>query len=106
MNPEDWKRVDRVFQEAVDLPAADRTTYLDQACLDNRSLRDEVEILLHFSDASDEPIRDAVQSAVEHIRRPIHYPPGSRICQWRIERPLGQGGMGTVYLVKRDDAQF
>ena len=34
---------------------------------------------------------------------PAHFEPGARIRQFEIIRPLGQGGMGIVYLA-RDDA--
>lgn len=32
--------------------------------------------------------------------------PGVRIGNWRIVRPLGEGGMGAVYLAERADAGF
>src|SRR5882672_5577333 len=106
MNCEDWGRVDRVFQDAADLPASERTAFLDEACRGDDALRAEVEALLGFSEASDQPIRDAVQDAVEQVPHAFVLAPGDRLGQWRVERLLGQGGMGAVYLVARDDAQY
>ena len=31
-NPERWQRLDRVFQQALDLPASEREAYLREAC--------------------------------------------------------------------------
>src|SRR5262245_6388833 len=106
MNGEDWGRVDRVFQDAADLLEQERIAFLDEACRGDDALRTEMEALLAFTEASDQPIRDAVQNAVEQVPHAAVLAPGSRLGQWRVERLLGQGGMGAVYLVARDDAQY
>ena len=46
MTPERWRQIDAVFQEALDLPAADRAAFLDRACAGDADLRREVELLL------------------------------------------------------------
>src|SRR5256885_1664885 len=88
MNCEDWGRVDRIFQDAADLKASARAAFLDEACRGDDALRAEVDALLRFTEASDQPIRDAVQNAVEQVPHAIVLAPGFRLGQ-RSEEPRG-----------------
>jgi hypothetical protein len=45
--PARWRRVQDVFQAALDLPADERPGYLEAACQGDAPLRDEVTSLLH-----------------------------------------------------------
>jgi hypothetical protein len=45
MGAEQWADVDRIFNEAADLPVASRPAFLDRACQGNEALRREVESL-------------------------------------------------------------
>jgi serine/threonine-protein kinase len=47
MTPERWKRVEQVFESALEHPPAERAAYLDLACQGDSSLRQQVETLLH-----------------------------------------------------------
>ena len=46
LDPNRWQLLDRVFQHAADLPPAERSAYLDQACHGDAALRTEVDRLL------------------------------------------------------------
>src|SRR5215213_7645915 len=46
MDPERWHQVDRLFEEALDRPPAQRPAFLDVACAGDTALRREVERLL------------------------------------------------------------
>jgi tRNA A-37 threonylcarbamoyl transferase component Bud32 len=46
MNPHRWQKINELFQEANSLPPQDRGEFLDQACLDDEELRQEIESLL------------------------------------------------------------
>jgi predicted Ser/Thr protein kinase len=67
-----------IFADACDLPADARAAFLDRACAGDQALRREVEALLDH-DPGPEP---AVPAA---------------IGRFKIERAIGEGGMGRVY---------
>ncbi len=86
MTDDRWTRVNALFHEALDQPDEGREAFLVRACGDDTALREEVRSLLAaggrtttFLEAGIDPARPAVG----------HY---------RIERVIGRGGMGVVYL--------
>src|SRR5262245_64087226 len=46
MNPHRWQKINELFQEANSLPPQDRGEFLDQSCIDDEELRQEIESLL------------------------------------------------------------
>jgi serine/threonine-protein kinase len=90
---DDWDRVKRVFQSALERSPETRPAFLDGACGDDRSLRVEVESLLR---AHEEAGSFADRPALEDvIGRPLHR--GDRLGPYDILELVGAGGMGDVY---------
>jgi hypothetical protein len=108
MTPERWRLVERLFQEAIDCPAAERRAFLDRVCNGKDDLRREVESLL----ACDAPDQRLVEIPAALHARPSddgHSEPdmtGRRIGPYRLIQWIGHGGMGAVYLSVRDDDQY
>ncbi len=51
MNHEDYQKVKKIFQAALDIAPGERAAFLDKACQDNEDLRREVEKLLNSFDS-------------------------------------------------------
>jgi serine/threonine protein kinase/Tol biopolymer transport system component len=106
MDRELWKQVDALLEEALEQPPDQREAFVVAASKDNTVLRDEVLSLLKAQSlASHFMERSAINIAAQALAHDSNITTiaslvGQEIESYRIEKLLGAGGMGEVYLAR------
>ncbi|HEU4713146.1 MAG TPA: protein kinase [Pyrinomonadaceae bacterium] len=106
MDRELWKQVDDLLGQALEQPPEEREAYVARASEGNAVLRDEVMSLLQAqSHAAKFMERSAMNVAAKALAQKSNFTTvaslvGKEIETYRIEKLLGAGGMGEVYLAR------
>ncbi|MBS1823820.1 MAG: serine/threonine protein kinase [Acidobacteria bacterium] len=95
-----WQRIEQIFHEASELDGTARGVFLDQACGGDAALRAEVESLL-AADGHGQAIFSAAVSRVTETIPDDGAMEGKSVGPYTIDREVGRGGMGAVYLAHR-----
>ena len=94
-----WQKIKELFGEALELDAAARNAFLDQACDGDQFLRSEVNSLLESCGPA---TRSDPKGTTPEQDRMI----GRRLGAYEILKLVGSGGMAAVYLAIRADDQY
>jgi serine/threonine protein kinase len=98
-----WKRIDELIDAALELPEEEREDFVSQSAGDDPELCDEVLKLLEAQRAGDTFLLGSAMNAAakelaqQHKRAAYSYL-NKKIATYEVEKRLGAGGMGEVYL--------
>ena len=116
LSSERWQQIDTLFAEALDRPPDERSAFLRHACGDDPALYHAVTQLLDEMDAAAQALGESVTDFAAPLMPELEadlraedvddVSVDRRIGPYRVVRPIGRGGMGTVYLAERADDQY
>lgn len=98
-------RVRALFDAAVELPISERRHFLAALDEEDEALRDELVPLLEAHDRATRFLEGSALPGLGGGLDPERLI-GERLGDYRVERLLGRGGMGTVFLAQRADGAY
>jgi eukaryotic-like serine/threonine-protein kinase len=97
-----YQEIRALYDRVIDLPYAEREARLREWQLDEATVNDVMALMVQDETEFATKLAAPLQQLIEE--HPLQS--GDKIGVWQITREIGQGGMGTVYLVERCDGHF
>jgi tetratricopeptide (TPR) repeat protein len=97
-----WPEISALLDRVLELPDAERATFLASIASDDRALVDEVLTILAGSQQRSFP--DFLGTSPAPVGSPDHG--GRRLGAYVVESEIGRGGMGSVWRARRADGRF
>lgn len=104
MNHERWKQIDELFDAVLDLPENERENFLSAKTNGDEDLRKEILSLLKAHSGGNDYLENSAMGiaaknlAAEDTIIYKNYFLDQKIGSYKIEKQIGAGGMGEVYL--------
>jgi tetratricopeptide (TPR) repeat protein len=93
------KKARDVFLAASKLPAEEREAYLQQACGEDQDLHQRIFVLLQ----AQAEIGSFHEAPALTVDQPISESPGTVIGPYKLLEPIGEGGMGAVWMAQQQE---
>ncbi len=100
-----WHRVKQLFDEVLERPEQDRAAFIASVAVDDPAVAAELQSLLQAYETPG-PLENTAGLQDRLIPNALKDLSGSRIGPYRLQREVGRGGMGVVYLADRVEGGF
>jgi len=101
--PEQWRALSPYLDKALDIPPEERPAWLELLRKENPSLAKDLQTLLKEHEAvGNEGFLNTAPATQPGPAALI----GQAVGAYSLESPIGQGGMGSVWLARRSDGRF
>src|SRR5579862_5476171 len=92
-----------VFTAALQLPADQRSAYLEHACGSDGELRQKVEALLKAHAQVGDFLEQPAPGPELEARGSVGMKPGHRIGRYKLLQQIGEGGCGVVFMAEQEE---
>ena len=96
---EDYEKIKEIFSDALELAPEARAAFFAQIDEDKRLIAEVKSLLAAREEAGEFLNNGSIKNSIRHGEKYI----GQTIDHYRVEREIGRGGMGVVFLATRED---